>query len=199
MYAEWKEVRPSDPICLSELKLGKNFTDEGARRFLHVYDDTISFASASLLANTPAMSSTERPPVGDGESTDKISSSPAPPPPVMVKVGDYVQWTSCGQDQFAVPRQVTWISNDGSHLRAHGSMTGIPMAEVSIAEPTKPLPVGVAPQRSANAYTAECGELNVLLAGKRIQITADVDLAGLEQLKGVLSHYESILKLLSSN
>lgn len=36
----------------------------------------------------------------------------------------------------------------------------------------------------------------LLLSGKRLQITADVDAAGLATLKDVLAKYEEILKML---
>jgi hypothetical protein len=39
-------------------------------------------------------------------------------------------------------------------------------------------------------------DISVLLVGNRLQITADVDSAGLVKLKDVLTKYEEILKLL---
>ena len=39
-------------------------------------------------------------------------------------------------------------------------------------------------------------QIDVLLRGNRLQITADVDAAGLGKLKDVLTKYEEILKLL---
>lgn len=41
-------------------------------------------------------------------------------------------------------------------------------------------------------------ELKVLQRGNRLEITADVDLEGLEQLKAILGKYEEILKMLES-
>jgi len=40
-------------------------------------------------------------------------------------------------------------------------------------------------------------ELSVLQKGNRLQITADIDLEGIAELKDVLGHYEAILKRLS--
>lgn len=71
------------------------------------------------------------------------------------------------------------------------------MSEVTVVDPPKPPPLGTAEQRAASAYGDTDGDLNVLLTGNRLQITADVDLAGLARLKEVLGHYESILKLLT--
>jgi hypothetical protein len=41
-------------------------------------------------------------------------------------------------------------------------------------------------------------QFNVLQTGGRLQITADVDLDGLQELKAMLDDYESILKRLAA-
>ena len=40
-------------------------------------------------------------------------------------------------------------------------------------------------------------QLSVLQKGNRLQITADIDLEGIAELKDILGHYEAILKRLS--
>jgi hypothetical protein len=120
--------------------------------------------------------------------------------PVTVKVGDYVQWTPGGVDQFKVPGRVVWVSDDASHVRIHGSPTGIPVAEVTVTDPPTAPPVGEkkGDRVIANsAWVQGANELNVLQRGSRLEITADVDLEGLQNLKEVLTHYEKILELLS--
>jgi hypothetical protein len=114
-------------------------------------------------------------------------------PAIPPKIGDFIQWTSAGADQFKSPRRVEWVSDDGTHLRVFGSLTGIPMEEATIVDPPKPS--GAA--KSANsAYAGTDGELNVLLTGNRLQITADVDREGLGRLKEILTRYEGILDLI---
>ena len=56
-----------------------------------------------------------------------------------IKVGDYVQWTSNGIDQFKPVRKIT--QTQGNHVWVHGSQTGIPLSEVTSAEPPAPIPV----------------------------------------------------------
>ena len=46
-WDEWGEDRPSDSACLDNLVLDHNFSDRGAKVFLRVYDNTISFAGLS--------------------------------------------------------------------------------------------------------------------------------------------------------
>lgn len=113
---------------------------------------------------------------------------------IAPKVGDYVQWTSDGVDQFASPQRVVWLSEDGTHVRVHGSNTGIPVSEITLAEPPK---AAVARASTAPASGGPIdGELSVLLRGNRLEITADVDRAGIARLRDVLAKYDEILALL---
>jgi hypothetical protein len=47
-----------------------------------------------------------------------------------IQVGDEVQWTSGGQDQFQAPRKVTRFLDD-THVQVEGSSTGIPIGELT--------------------------------------------------------------------
>lgn len=100
------------------------FNDNVVGQFVADYKKTIEFSG---LANE-----------------DKTEKNEDIPPPPSVKVGDYVQWTSAGVDQFSVPRRVLEIVGDaGEWARVEGSDTGIPMSELTIqktAEATKTPP-----------------------------------------------------------
>ena len=52
-WDEWGEDRPSDSACLDNLVLDHNFSDRGAKDFLRVYDNTISFAGLSKYDKKP--------------------------------------------------------------------------------------------------------------------------------------------------
>jgi ribosomal protein S20 len=54
--------------------------------------------------------------------------------PTEVKIGDSVQWTSQGADQFVEPKKIKSISEDGKYAFVEGSDTGIPVTELSVAE-----------------------------------------------------------------
>lgn len=47
-----------------------------------------------------------------------------------------------------------------------------------------------------STHSGQTDELRVLLEGKRLKITADVDRAGLQRLKEILTRYEGILELM---
>jgi hypothetical protein len=77
------------------------------------------------------------------------------------------------------------------------------MNEVNVVPAPKPTNFAAAAAGAtstvSNAHTAgagEPGDMSVLLTGKRLQISADVDAEGLTKLKEVLTKYEEILKLL---
>jgi len=54
--------------------------------------------------------------------------------PTEVKIGDSVQWTSQGADQFVEPKKIKSISEDGKYAFVEGSDTGIPVTELSVSE-----------------------------------------------------------------
>lgn len=196
-WERWGTGRPKDAACLDELVLKEGFTPDGAAIFLRVYDATIAYAGLAEADKT------EGAPMGRRDYDDEQSPENGvlrdvqkPPAAAIAKIGDYIQWTSAGVDQFSRPGRVTWVSEDNTHLRVHGSMTGIPMSDVSIVDAPKVPPTSHV-ERAPNAR--EGGDLNVLLTGRRLQITADVDLVGLERLKEMLGHYEKILQLLQPN
>ena len=55
------------------------------------------------------------------------------------QVGEYVQWTSNGVDQFRPARKVTQIQD--RYVWVDGSQTGIPISEVTVVESPAPIPV----------------------------------------------------------
>ena len=115
-----------------------------------------------------------------------------------LEVGDYVQWTSDGVDQFKPARKVRQIQD--RHAWVDGSQTGIPISEVTVAEPPAPIPVAklMTPAKSGPSYKEGDGnEISVLVTPQgRLQISANFDVKSLGKLKQMLEQYEQILKLL---
>ena len=102
--------------------------------------------------------------------------------PKEVKIGDEVQWTSQGTDQFAEPKKIKSISEDGKYAFVEGSDTGIPVVELSV---TKIKPTEVKPEEkkvtvellSSKEPPQKEGETIVTLSGK----TEPERLASIEQ------------------
>lgn len=191
-YVElWKDGRPTDAICISELKIDRSFTEDGAKAFLRVFDDVVGF--------TKGDSSDKK---GDKAPLSGGTGDPEPPldpPPPTVKVGDYVQWVSGGVDQLKPPRKVVAIMPDRAHAQVFGYNGALPMSDLHVVPPPAPaaLPAFTPPASAdeASAWVQGENDFNVFQRGNRLQITADVDLAGLAELKEMLGHYEAILKL----
>jgi len=114
------------------------------------------------------------------------------------EVGDYVQWTSDGVDQFKPARKVRQIQD--RHAWVDGGQTGIPISEVTVAEPRAPILVAklTAPANSGPSDNAGGdGGISVLVTPQgRLQISADLNVKGIGKLKQMLEQYEQILKLL---
>jgi hypothetical protein len=114
------------------------------------------------------------------------------------QVGDYVQWTSDGVDQFKPARKVRQIQD--RHAWVDGSQTGMPISEVTVVEP----PASIRSQSlrplaksGPSNNEGDGNEISVLVTPQgRLQISADLDVKGLGKLKQMLEEYEQILKLL---
>ena len=62
----------------------------------------------------------------------------------------------------------------------------------------KPKGIVTNPQQAKTLRPQSKNEISVLQHGDRIQITADVDLEGIDELKDILGHYEAILTQLAA-
>lgn len=180
LWGLWqREIPPSVSVARSVLKNDLHFSDSAANQVLEVYRSNLQYFPGSTSDKVPEQ----------GKGVQELSDD-KPQSPQVFKVGDWVQWTSGGVDRFATPKKVSWINADDGFLRVEGSMTGLPISEVSHA---------AAPAIKADAFVLQPpppGELQMLLTGGRLQITADVDLDGLRRLKTMLAKYEEILELM---
>lgn len=170
------------------------YSDSAADEVIQSYKDTIAFAG---LGESDSMSG-DRQETEDDETGELFSAKRDREQHLQrAKVGDFVQWTADGADQFRIPRKVEWVSEDGSYVRVFGSQTGIPMDQITVVDPPAPAPIGGAktPPRPEES-TAESKDISVLLVNGRLQITADVDAKGLRKLMDVLAKYEEILALI---
>jgi hypothetical protein len=184
-WALWGADRPPDEVCVDELMLRNSFSERGAPLFLRTYDGTIAYAKLGQ-DDKIATDSAEAGTAGASEL------APVSNPPQLVKVGDHMQWTISGQDQFPSPKRANWVSEDGTHVRVHGSMTEIPVNETRVVNPPS-VPGASKPQTNPSRL-----DINILLvAGGLLEITATVDDIGLVKLIDTLTKYKEILALLS--
>jgi hypothetical protein len=179
LFNLWGSHVPSDTVARSYLKIDRGLNEQSSRAVLGIFKENIAFANVKGGGKIPELKS---------GSEEEEADHPT------VKVGDYVQWTSGGVDQFKPPRKVTRI--EGRHAFVHGSQTGINMNELNVV--AAPAPLGMGALKATNTVVPADGDgndISVLLASNRLQITADVDVAGLEKLEKMLAKYKEILKL----
>lgn len=173
----WQRDIPSDAIARSILKNDVGFSDSAATQVLSVYRDNLVYfpdTTSAKLHDPEAV-------VKEQEKNDDHTRKDKP----VVNIGDWVQWAPNGVLKFANAKRVTWIDETADFVRVGGSMSALPLDEIELAERPK-----------ADAATEPTsGQWDVLLSGNRLQITADVDSAGLKKLKQVLDKYEEILAL----
>lgn len=131
-WDHWGTDQPADPVCLDELVFNNRFSEGGARGFLKVYKDTIAFA---LLSGSDKIHHTD-----DGDE-DKADDSPDGNEN-KAAIGDLVQWTSGGALQFAQAKRVRAVSKDEQWVFVEGEETGLPMAQIEIAEKGSIPPLG---------------------------------------------------------
>src|ERR1700733_5780229 len=129
----------SDSVLKSYLTVDRSeageapYSDSSATEVIQTYRGTLIYAGLSDSDKVLPTESDKTEPKDDDSSSDDESKA--------VAVGDYVQWTSKGIDQFKPPQKVVEILADSAHVRVFGSNTGIPMNELSVVDPPK-LPPG---------------------------------------------------------
>ena len=114
IWDSFKGNLPSDANLRHTLLFGWEtpFNDNAVDYFIGELRSTIAFAKV-------------------GES-DKIEISQDEK--AKVKVGDFVQWTSQGMDQFREPKKVAGFSDDGAYAFFEGENNGAPVGELEIGD-----------------------------------------------------------------
>jgi hypothetical protein len=195
----WDRGTVQDPVARTYLKTEIGLNEQSARSALGIYKDNLSFildkGSAKVAEEPTNPRQEERDDEGEGDN--------APPlvpfnPPKDVRVGDRVQWASQGVDQFDLPRPVTGITRDpqrGWFVSIRGENGAVPMEQVEIVERDVPLRAPPAFQAVDLESTAKQPIEVFMTSAGRLQITADVDRAGVDTLIDMLEKYKPILEL----
>jgi len=77
-WKDWRDERPSDAECQDELVLKGGFSEDGAEKFLRVYDETIAYAG--LSDSDKIDSDAEEEPPGELEEAEEKEDDPPPSP-----------------------------------------------------------------------------------------------------------------------
>ena len=79
-WDEWGEDRPEDAACLDQLAFKNGFSSAGAKKFLKVYDDTISYAGLSDSDKIPPENEGVEGQIDNGDNAADDIVPPPPPP-----------------------------------------------------------------------------------------------------------------------
>jgi hypothetical protein len=159
-------------LTAERVQLGKApYSEESAAEVIRVYRDTMAYAGLS-------------------DSDTETDEGEAPEAPetdtsvfrVAAKVGEFVQWVPGGVAQFAEPKRVRAVSDDGDWAFVEGSKTGIAMYELEVvqapkagrAPPVLPLPEDE-PTVYDRADPRDKDRMKVVWEGSLIHISATVD------------------------
>ncbi len=124
LYTKWGGDLPDESEVRRYLVRERNFNDNTVDAFIKGYKNTLEFARLVGDHTTKPSSSSVLPLAGQATLG-------------VLGVGDFVQWTSQGVDQFSVPTQIAGLSEDGTYAFFEGSLTGVPVCELS-AVPVNP-------------------------------------------------------------
>ena len=195
LLEHWEFGTVDDPVARTYLKTGIGLNEQSARSALGIYKDNLSY-----IAGKGTAKATENEPKPEEKlSAGKEVTPAAVPlePPIEVKVGDRVQWVSQGIEQFDLPRPVTDIVRDperGWFVSVRGERGAVPMEQVEVMERASTAERAV---RQTPDVDRAKQPIEVFMSSQgRLQITADVDAAGVDTLIKILESYKPILALM---
>jgi hypothetical protein len=139
----WATGRPADGVAISHLRFEDQFTQDGAKSFLRVFDDAMTYAKVAESDKTPDTS----------DDFDALLE----PSNQSVNVGDWVRVESGGQIVFEKTR-VRAI--DGPWIFVEASQSGAKMTDITLLEKASPPadPPPVLPFASAISHEAKPDE-----------------------------------------
>lgn len=124
-WEKWGVERPTDPIAIGELHIDRGFTPEGAKAFLRVYDDTMTYAAPpeadKLVDSDGAKVDAADPPGGDISVGDLV----------CVEVGGQVVVEKAAVRAIQEHQGRNWVFVEGSE-------TGVLISDVTLLEKAAP-------------------------------------------------------------
>lgn len=196
LLEHWDESTPPDNVARTYLKTEIGLNDQSARAALNIFKDNLDL----LISKGGTKSSEFGEEARTSDSPTKLPSEVPEQPPVLVKVGDSVQYTVNDMDQFVVPKVVTNVVRDperGWFVFVQGEKAGLPIEQVSVKRSSPIVESQTPDQAGLTGSSAGHNPIEILMgANGRLQVSANVDRDGLKKLKGLLEKYEEIFDLL---
>jgi hypothetical protein len=134
LFKKYGGLLPDKVVLESYLTVERGYNEQAASALVDEFKNTLAYAGLDKPGIMPPDDS-------------------APTETPAVKVGDLVQWTSSGVDQFQTPKRILGIqTHEGKEWAfVEGEKTGVPMAELNVvaAGPAGPIaatPAGLPPE-----------------------------------------------------
>jgi hypothetical protein len=131
----WPHGLPDDATIGHWLTMEKAFNEKSVAGFLKDLRQTFEYAKLDLEP-----------------FSGKDGGEEAPSPP---KVGDFVQWASQGTAQFASPRKVLGLSEDGEFAFVEGTETGLPVSQLTVEKAAEPARKDAPPAPPRNPFVRD--------------------------------------------
>lgn len=147
LHEQYPNGLASDNSVEHFLVFDQGFKTDGAKDLIAQFKETASFSSIFQPSNSLDNSQ-------DSSKSDDTDDDPA-----EARIGDKVQVTINGVDQFPDGAAVLGFSDDGQFAFVEGSASGVPIKDISIMEQTTPPAPDAPPPMPAH-----------LLAGQKQQI-----------------------------
>lgn len=201
LFQKFPPPQPDDVFVEHFLVNDAGYNASAAEALIDEFKDTLAYAGLDEPDSMPDGT--------DGEAAEDRQGQPA------VKVGDSIQWTSDGVDQFREPALVLDLSEDGKWVFTDQGAAGIPIEEITVVEPAQqntadpsrtppPAPPHVLAALEAKANRSMQGDLkegeSVLSRGKlksgsfEIRVTGEVGAKEIAKIIKVLEAQKEVLE-----
>lgn len=184
-WEHYKGDLPSDATLKEYLIRSLDFNDSVVGLLINKFRSTLALAKITTADK-----------IGDGASNGGKNAATES----QIAVGAFVQWTSQGADQFAEPKRVRELSEDGEWALLDGEDTGVAVSELSVVDPPDSGTQGDPPKppRSENPFKPQrkspfisfpLGADNVM----ELRLTKPVSKKDFERLKKLIDLSEDSL------
>lgn len=145
LHDKYAPFLPDDVIMETFLTLDRAFSDDAAKTVVKHFRDTIVYSGLDKPTDMPNGGSNDSSDTGNGSTVE--SEQP------KVEIGDKVQATIQGIDQFAEGATVQGLSEDGEFVFVDLSDSGVPIKDVTVLEAAKTEKAPAPPSKPTNLAT----------------------------------------------
>lgn len=138
LFEKYGSLMPADVVIETYLTRDRGYNANAADALIGEYKSTLVYAGLDKPDNL-----SDNPPVKAEGAKDET--------PKRAKVGDLVQWESGGCLRLPGPKRVTGLTEGGDFAFIEGSLSGVPVAELTVVQASEVMPLNA---QAAGGVTA---------------------------------------------